>query len=349
MNIDLVARPLGEFLLFIYNTLALHNYGLAILIFTLVIKLVLLPLTVKQYRSSAKMQELQPLIQEVQKRYKNDKEKLNQEMMKVYQENNYNPAGGCLPMLIQMPILISLYWVIIEPLKFLLHKNNDQITFLVNKAQALMGTKITGYQEVRTLNYFYNHQDKLSQISGYLNVHELINMKFLGFHLGEIPTYATSKLFGPEMNIYLPILFLPLVAAAATFISTRLSMNMQKNGSQTTMANSMTSSMMYIGPLMTLIFAFQVPASASLYWSISYIFSIFQQIYINNHVIGKKAITEAKVQTTVISGENKNMFNDDSVNKENTSDNVIKINKGNPNNGGSKGNKKSDKKKGPNK
>jgi hypothetical protein len=95
MSLDIIARPLGEFLLFIYNTLAFHNYGLAILTFTLVVKLVLLPLTVKQYRSSAKMQELQPLIQEIQKRYKNDKEKLNQEMIKVYQENNYNPAGGC--------------------------------------------------------------------------------------------------------------------------------------------------------------------------------------------------------------------------------------------------------------
>lgn len=349
MSLDIIARPLGEFLLFIYNTLAVHNYGLAILIFTLVVKLVLLPLTVKQYRSSAKMQELQPLIQEIQKRYKNDKEKLNQEMMKVYQENNYNPAGGCLPLLVQMPILISLYYVVIQPLKFLLHKNNVQIKLLVDKVQQLIGTKIMGYQEVRALNYYYNHQDALNHVSGYLNIHELINMKFLGFHLGEIPTYATSKLFGPEMNIYLPILFLPIIAAVTTFISTRLSMSMQKNGSQPTMTNSMTNSMMYIGPIMTLIFAFQVPASASLYWSISNVFTIFQQIYINKHVIGNKAITDTKMQTTVISGVNNNLISDDTVNKENKNVNVIKTNKGNPNNGGSIGKKKSGKKKRPNK
>ena len=81
MSLDIIARPLGEILLFIYN-IAFHNYGMAIVIFTVVVKVVLMPLTVKQYKSSSKMQELQPLIQEVQKRYKNDKEKLNQELMK---------------------------------------------------------------------------------------------------------------------------------------------------------------------------------------------------------------------------------------------------------------------------
>ena len=92
------------------------------------------------------------------------------------------------------------------------------------------------------------------------------------------------------MNIYLPLLLLPLIAAGTTFISTKLTMprNMQNSGGQPAMANSMTGSMMYIGPLMTLFFAFQVPASASLYWSVSYTFAIFQQMYINKHIIGKK-------------------------------------------------------------
>ena len=106
--LDYIAVPLGQFLNFIYNTLAFHSYGLAIIIFTLVIKIVLLPLSINQYRSMARMQEVQPEIQEIQKRYKNDKEKLNQELMRVYQEKKVNPAGGCAPLLIQMPILISL-------------------------------------------------------------------------------------------------------------------------------------------------------------------------------------------------------------------------------------------------
>lgn len=363
--LDYIARPLGEFLLFIYNTLAFHNYGLAIILFTIVIKLVLLPLTVKQYRSSAKMQEIQPLIQEVQKRYKNDKEKLNQEMMKVYQENNYNPAGGCLPMLVQMPILISLYWVIIQPLKFLLHKTPTQVTQLIAKATQLIGnTAPMGYQkEVSTLNYFYQHQDKLSQVSGLLSAKELINMKFLVFHLGEIPSYATNKLFGPEWQIYLPLIILPLIAAATTFISTKLTMPRNtQNNNQPAMGSSLTNSMMYIGPVMTLVFAFQIPASASLYWSVSYIFTIFQQMYINKHVIGKKnipavtagkggkaAITdgkaagEGKAAITDGSGSNpvENKGNAENKNVENKKPNMGNMNK----KGGGKGGNQPGKKK----
>ena len=128
---DFIAKPLGQFLYFVYNTIAFKNYGLAIIIFTIVIKLVLLPLTIKQYRSTAKMQEIQPLIEDIQRRYKNDKEKMNQELMKLYQEHKYNPAGGCLPLLIQMPILFSLDCAINQPLRFILNKKPAQSTKLI--------------------------------------------------------------------------------------------------------------------------------------------------------------------------------------------------------------------------
>jgi YidC/Oxa1 family membrane protein insertase len=118
--LDFIALPLGQFLHFIYNFIAFKNYGLAIILFTIFVKLAILPLAVKQYRSMAKMQEVQPHLQEIQRKYKNDKEKLNQETLKIYQEYKVNPAGGCLPLLIQMPIIISLYWVIQKPLTYML-------------------------------------------------------------------------------------------------------------------------------------------------------------------------------------------------------------------------------------
>lgn len=294
MSLDFIARPLGQFLLFIYNTIAFHNYGLAIIVFTILVKLVLLPLTVKQYKSSAKMQELQPLIQDVQKKYKNDKEKLNQEMMKVYQENNYNPAGGCLPLLVQMPILISLYWVIVQPLKFMLLKTTEQITKIVDVATQGLGAANMGYQkELAALNFFNENKEALSQVSGILNSNELINFNFLGLHLGKIARYLPNA--GPSgifenPAVYLPLLILPIFAVITTFISTKLSMPKQNSsqGGQNAMASSMSSSMMYIGPIMTLIFSFQLPAGVVLYWGAGYVFTIFQQLYINKHVIKKK-------------------------------------------------------------
>lgn len=297
MNLDFIAGPLGHFLLFIYNTIAFHNYGLAILAFTFIVKLVLLPLTVKQYKSSAKMQELQPLIQDVQRKYKNDKEKLNQEMMKVYQENNYNPAGGCLPMLVQMPILISLYWVIIQPLKFMLFKQPDQINKLVEVASKALGAAKMGYQkELATLNYFSENKEALSQVAGILNSNDLINFNFIGLHLGKIASYHLDVIKS-DPAVYLPLLILPILAVVTTFISTKLSMpktNQNNTGGQNAMASSMTNSMLYIGPIMTLIFSFQLPAGVVLYWSAGYVFTIFQQLYINKHVIKRKDPIEVK-------------------------------------------------------
>lgn len=303
MNFDIIAKPLGKFLLFIYDTVAFHNYGLAIIFFTIIVKLALLPLTLKQYKSSAKMQELQPLIADIQKRYKDDKEKLNQETMKVYQENNYNPASGCLPLIFQMPILITLYWVIIQPLKFMIGKSEETITTLAEVARKGLGftAQQFGFQkELLTLNYFNEHREALSQVSGLLKQSELIDFNnFLGLHLGVVAKYDPSVLFGKEAYIYLPLMLLALLAVATTYLSTKLSMPKKNpNGpQQNAMASSMSNSMMYIGPIMTLMFSFQLPAGVVLYWMIGYVFAIFQQLYINKYVL-KKHVKPAQVAIT---------------------------------------------------
>ncbi len=103
--------PIEQFLFsalqFLYGWVS--DYGAAIIILTIVIRLVLLPLTIKQNRSMYEMQRVQPKLKEIQQRYKDDKQKLQEEQMKVYQESKVNPFGGCLPMLIQMPIFFALF------------------------------------------------------------------------------------------------------------------------------------------------------------------------------------------------------------------------------------------------
>lgn len=88
------------------------NYGLAIILLTLLFHLLLLPVTISQNRSMRKMQELQPKMNKLQKKYENDKTKLNQEMMKLWKEHNVNPMGGCLPMLVQFPIMIAIFYTL---------------------------------------------------------------------------------------------------------------------------------------------------------------------------------------------------------------------------------------------
>lgn len=95
-----------------------HDYGLAIILFTIVAKVLLLPLTIKQTKSTKAMQDIQPRIQEIQTKYKNKPEKQNEEMVKLYKEANINPLAGCLPLLIQLPIIMGLFSVIREPVQY---------------------------------------------------------------------------------------------------------------------------------------------------------------------------------------------------------------------------------------
>ena len=104
---DWLINGMAYVLDFIYNIVG--NYGLAIITFTFLIKLVLYPLTAKQTRSMREMQEIQPEMKKIQEEYSDDKEKQQEEMMKLYQEHGVNPAAGCLPMIVQMAILIPLY------------------------------------------------------------------------------------------------------------------------------------------------------------------------------------------------------------------------------------------------
>ncbi|OBX06688.1 membrane protein insertase [Gallibacterium salpingitidis] len=107
-----IAKPLFKLLQFIQSLV--HNWGLAIIGVTLVVKAILYPLTKAQYTSMAKMRMLQPKIQELRERFGEDRQKMSQEMMKLYKEEKVNPLGGCLPLLLQMPIFIALYWTFLE-------------------------------------------------------------------------------------------------------------------------------------------------------------------------------------------------------------------------------------------
>jgi YidC/Oxa1 family membrane protein insertase len=291
--LDFLVKPLGQILYFIYTTVAFRNYGLAIIIFTFIVKLILLPLTIKQYRSTAKMQEIQPLIQDIQRRYKNDKEKMNQELMKLYQEHKFNPAGGCLPLLIQLPIIFSLYYAINQPLRFLLNKTPEQIEKLIEYVTQKVGqVAISASREIGVINYFNEHISEIANVSDILKPEELINLNFLGINLGLVPKISTDLLFGPQSSIYLPLLIIPILAVATTYISSKIMApktdSGNKGGSSTT--NSTQNMMLLLGPVMTLIFSFQLPAGVVLYWIASNVFQILQQLYINKYVMRKKEV-----------------------------------------------------------
>lgn len=299
--IETIAMPFGKLLYFIYNNLAFQNYGVAIIMFTLIIKLLLLPLTLKQLKSTAKMQQLQPQIQELQKRYKNDKETLNAETMKFYKENKYNPASGCLPLIVQLPILFALYRVVIKPLTFMLGKGVafevidgkditvvQKIIEVINDTVGIDTIKGGFSEEISVIEYLSNVVNSLpalwDKLANLISPEELINMNFLGVNLGLKPTIDQTLLFGDQMSTYLPLLLIPLFATGAMFFSSWLSMKhtAKKPGTD----KKMGSSMLYFGPLMTLVFCFQLPASMGLYWIATSAFQVIQQMYVNKVIHG---------------------------------------------------------------
>jgi len=104
-------QPLFNALVLLYSYLPGHDFGIAVIVLTVIIRIILYPLMIKSIRSQKILSDLQPKVQEIQRKYKDDKEKQSKELMALYQKEKINPFGGCLPLLIQLPILIALYRV----------------------------------------------------------------------------------------------------------------------------------------------------------------------------------------------------------------------------------------------
>ncbi|NLD48321.1 MAG: YidC/Oxa1 family membrane protein insertase [Clostridiaceae bacterium] len=277
-----IPEILGQLLLFIYDNIAFHHYGLAIIIFTVIVKVALLPLTIKQQKSSAKMQELQPLMQEIQRKYKNDREKQSQEMMKLYQEHKYNPASGCLPLLFQMPILFSLFYVIKEPFTYMFNLSAEKLEAL--KKSAVVGKGLYWQLEVPSNK-----------------AQEILNLKFqmeeiigpVKFNLAKIPSWNPSVLFGSEMSTYLPLFLIPVLAIVTTYLSTKMmaaKVNKTSQKDENDTAAAMQKNMMLMAPLMTGFISFQAPAALGLYWLVGNLFQIIQQLFLNKFIIKKKEV-----------------------------------------------------------
>lgn len=115
--LGVIAKPMGYLLDFLYNVVG--NYGITIIIFTVFVKLCIYPLYIKQTKSTAVMSEMQPKIREIQNRYANDQEMMNIKLQELYKEEKFNPMGGCLPMLIQMPIIMGLFALLRYPLRYI--------------------------------------------------------------------------------------------------------------------------------------------------------------------------------------------------------------------------------------
>lgn len=307
---DPIANILGVMMRYIYISVAFQNYGVAIILFTILTRLILLPLNIKQTKSMAKMQSIQPELKEIQAKYKNDKERLNQSTMELYKKHQVNPAGGCLPLLIQMPLLFSLYYVIRQPLKFMFRFEPEKIEAIgryiaendPEYAKSFFnGDKFVAMNaDLPIIKYFNSFGERmgaaiaeLAEKTGViLDPKHILNMDFLGLKLGETPTINT-ELIQSQPEIYLPLFLIPILAALTTYLSSKTAQT-----SNTQQAGGMGKSMMYLFPGMTMLFTFSLPAGVGLYWIIGNLIQMLQQQFMNKHVHKKeeerRAVEEEK-------------------------------------------------------
>lgn len=213
--------------------------------------------------------------------------------MKVYKENNVSMAGGCLPMLIQMPILVALYQAIQKPLTYMFnvpYKNipSDVVNKVVELAEKA-GEKVTGNAEQFVSQLMSIDQIKISSWAGQVEgtLHEwYINFNFLGLDLSKKPQNAIAYLSDPMANLSVVLLLLiPILAIVSSFLQSKITMKQsgQDKNSGTDQAQSMNAMMKWMMPIMSGYFALILPAGIGLYWIVSGVVQIIQQLALNNY------------------------------------------------------------------
>ncbi len=316
--------------------LLVGNYGVAIILFTLLIKFALLPLTIKQQRSMMLTQKIQPLMNQLQQKYANDKEKLNAETMKLYQKYKVNPMSGCLPLLIQLPILMALYWVVKKPVVYLMGFGEDEVWRIVSavmewsesnpdglsqffsalgidnmKELTKDGYKLFGMYEIQIAEFIHSHPAimETSWITDTGKNYDIIDFNFIGLNLSKTPNLGAffnlflGRVNGLTMETAL-LWIIPLLSGLSSWITSKLSQAMQpaqasqKDGEET--PNPMKS-MTLMMPLISAWFAFTLPAAVGLYWIVSNLLQLAQQ-YVLNKVI-KLDVTDEQIEGEIVNAK----------------------------------------------
>lgn len=263
------------------------SYGLSIVLFSLVVKLILLPFSVKMKRSTMGTSRLAPRVKELEKKYKNDQQKYADEVRKLYEAEKVNPLSGCLWGLIPLPIMLALYTVIRMPLSNFMNLTDDQIGTIMNTLTTL-GVDMTGnngaYKEIILAQKMFEHYDAVKAA-----VPEIfkLDFSFLGLNLAQVPSwnFITNGDFSwNSVGLFL----IPILSGALAFFSSKLSMAANTGNSE---MPSASKSMMYTMPLISVWIGFVLPASLGIYWISNSVFTIIQEFFLNRHF--KKKFAEA--------------------------------------------------------
>ena len=278
---NLITVPFGWLLGQLYSLF--DNYGVAMIIFGVLVQLIMLPIKAKSKKSMMKMSRVQPLIQDIQKRYANDTQKQNEMLQKLYQDEGISMGGGCLWSMVPLFILIPLFTVIREPLTYILGETAEvsaQIIQVIKAAAPEIFSKNNYYDQVTAAQAIPQFAEQLKAAIPAISETTLagVNFNFLGINLGMIPQFNVFSASWVWDWAHIGAFLIPMLSAGSQVLSMWIAQKgndsvltnekglqdqeMAKNSQQ----NQSTKTMMYMMPLMSLWIGFTVSASLSLYW-----------------------------------------------------------------------------------
>ena len=269
-----------------------NSYGVALILFTLVIKLIMLPFQMKSKKSMMRMSRVSGQMQELQKRYAKNQAKLQEEMQKLYEEEGVNPMSGCLWSLIPFPILIALYSIIRQPITHFMLLSKDVLQTVVQSA-ADAGVNLTNIVMMDKATGTPALKDGLYQLASYGQINLVkavqemglstpegwfdMNYNFLGLDLTATPwEYVKNFTFTWAV---IGVILIPILAGLSQFVFSKLTMKTQPQADAA--GGASMKSMMYMMPLMSVYIAFIMPAALGVYWIAQSVFSLIQEAILN--------------------------------------------------------------------
>ncbi len=270
------------------------SYGLALILFTLIVKLVLLPFQLKSKKSMLRMNKFQPKMKEIQEKYANNQQKMNEELQLLYAQEGINPMSGCLWSFLPFPIIIALYSIIRQPLSRFMMLSADAIEQVRSIASGLgyVAAQTNGrasfFEEIQLAQFVNNNFTSFSGIKGLIQV----DYTFLGLDLTVLPSEVWKQIFTGGWAV-IGLVLIPIVSAALSFYQSKVAM--AGNGQSGNDAGARTGrTMMYMMPLMSLWIGFTLPAALGVYWIANSAFQIVQDVILNKYFSEKMEAEETE-------------------------------------------------------
>lgn len=290
---DLITIPFGYLLGWLYQLTS--SYGLALILFAILVKLVLMPASAKGKKSTMKMSRLTPQMNLIREKYANDQQKMNMAIQELYKKEGVSMTGGCLWSLLPLLVLLPLYAVVRQPIIYMLHESLETTSAIMNTIKEAMPNLVNSgnlyYEQMLAAPLLPRFAEELKGIVSNPQTLEGLNFQFLGIDLARIPNIAIWNWDNFGWANW-GLLLMPVLSVASQFVSMFVMQKMNNSlvtnekgiqdqeAAKESQMNKTNKTMMYIMPLMTLWIGFTVPAALSLYWFIQGVVSTVSDAYL---------------------------------------------------------------------